>query len=475
MMPRSVLILLTLAATLGGAAPWLCAPVARAQVAGQGGVQGGVQVDGQAAPAVPLPPPVPNRAGVDTDALKADVKGSEEAQRKLRADLEAAKGDRGRLNQMLLDTAARARAVEQQLIDVEGRIAQLDRSAADLSTSLAKRRGVLAQVLAALMRMGREPPPAILMRPDDALDAVRSAILLGALLPELRVEAETLASDLAELARVRSELASARDSLTALRAALDEDSRRLAALVGERQKRQAEEHPVASADKAQAESVAKATGDVHDLVTRLENEVGPSARAADAAQAVTRPLEPGRPDLTALKDPARITPAIAFPQAKGLLPLPVAGVTLRSFGAADGVGGTEKGITIATRAGAPVSAPADGWVVYAGPFRSYGQLLIINAGGGYHILMAGMERITVDLGQFVLAGEPVGVMGGLSRTVAATVQRGPGGSGASAQNGSPLPATATGQPQLYVEFRKDGLSIDPTPWWAATDSQKVRG
>lgn len=158
----------------------------------------------------------------------------------------------------------------------------------------------------------------------------------------------------------------------------------------------------------------------------------------------------------------------------------MAGVTLRNFGAADGVGGTEKGITIATRTGAPVSAPADGWVVYAGPFRSYGQLLIINAGGGYHILMAGMERITVDLGQFVLAGEPVGVMGGLSRTVANTVQRGPGGigsggSGASAQNGSSSPATATGQPQLYVEFRKDGLSIDPTPWWAATDSQKVRG
>ena len=461
MMPRSVLIFLTLAATLVAAAPWLRVPAAIAQPS-------------TPAPTVPLPPPV-NRSGIDTDALRADVTGSEEAQRKLREDLEAAKGDRGRLNQMLLDTAARTRAVEQQLIDVEGRIVQLDRSAADLNTSLGKRRGVLAQVLAALMRMGREPPPAILMRPDDALDAVRSAILLGALLPELRVEAETLASDLSELSRVRTELAAARDRLTTLRADLDADSRRLAALVGERQKRQAEEHPVASSDKAQAESVAKATGDVHDLVTRLENEVAPSARAADAAQAVTRPQEAGRPDLAALKDPARLTPAIAFPQAKGLLPLPVAGVTVRTFGTADGVGGNEKGITIATRAGAPVSAPADGWVVYAGPFRSYGQLLIINAGGGYHILMAGMERITVDLGQFVLAGEPVGVMGGMSRTVAGTAQRGPGGSGASAQNGSPSPATATGQPQLYVEFRKDGSSIDPTPWWAATDIQKVRG
>ncbi|MEP9354127.1 peptidoglycan DD-metalloendopeptidase family protein [Xanthobacter sp. KR7-65] len=454
MSPRAALILASLAAALafGGAVPM-------------------GRVAAQPAPSAPLPPPAPNRSGIDTDALKSDVKGTEEAQRRLRADLEAAKGDRARLNQLLLESAARTRAVEQQLIDVEGRIAVLDRSAADLSASLAKRRGVLAQVLAALMRMGREPPPAIVMRPDDALDAVRSAILLGALLPELRVEAETLAADLAEQSRVRAELGSARDSLTGLRTALDEDSRRLAALVGERQRRQAEEHPVAAGEKAQADSVARSTSDVHDLVTRLEQEVGPAARAADAAQAVTRPAEPGRPDLTALKDPARLTPAIAFAQAKGLLPLPVAGVTLRNFGASDSVGGAEKGLTIATRSGAPVSAPADGWVVYAGPFRSYGQLLIINAGGGYHILMAGMERITVDLGQFVLAGEPVGVMGGLSRTAATNGAQAPARGPAAV----PVSVSATGQPQLYVEFRKDGISIDPTPWWAATDSQKVRG
>ncbi|OYY63425.1 MAG: hypothetical protein B7Y61_21855, partial [Rhizobiales bacterium 35-66-30] len=122
-------------------------------------------------------------------------------------------------------------------------------------------------------------------------------------------------------------------------------------------------------------------------------------------------------------------------------------------GAPDGLGSTEKGLTMATRAGAQVAAPSDGWVVYAGPFRSYGQLLIINAGGGYHILMAGMERITVDLGQFVLTGEPVAVMG----------------------NGPRAANSASGQPHLYVEFRKDGISIDPAPWWAATDSQKVRG
>ncbi|MFG1416177.1 peptidoglycan DD-metalloendopeptidase family protein [Xanthobacter sp. V0B-10] len=423
-----------------------------------------LQLPARPPPGAPLPPVPPARAarGIDTDALKADVKSGEDFQKRIAAELEAAKGDRAKLNALLIETAGRSRTVEQQLIDVEGRIAALDTSASALTASLAKRRGVLAEVLAALLRMGRNPPPALLMRPDDALDAVRSAILLGALLPEMRVEAETLAADLSELVRVRGELTAARESLGQLRAALEQDRKRLAALVGERQRRQAEEHPLPQGEKAQADSLARNAPDVHDLVSRLETEVPPAARAADAARAAPEPPVGAKPDLAALQNPARIAPAVPFVEAKGLLPLPVAGVRLRDFGAADDVGAAAKGLTIATRAGAPVTAPADGWVVYAGPFRSYGQLLIINAGGGYHILMAGMEKITVELGQFVLAGEPVAVMGGLARP------------GAPAPGSSPL-GTASGQPQLYVEFRKDGVSIDPAPWWAATESRKVRG
>ena len=132
------------------------------------------------------------------------------------------------------------------------------------------------------------------------------------------------------------------------------------------------------------------------------------------------------------------------------------GVRIREFGASDGAGGTQKGVSIAAHAGAEITAPCDGWVVYAGPFRSYGQLLILNAGGGYHVLLAGMERISVDLGQFVLTGEPVAVMGGGSQVSAAV-------------------ATGAKQPVLYVEFRKDGTPIDPSPWWATNEGEKVRG
>lgn len=451
---RFVFLIMGLVISSAAGIAWPGGGPARAQTAGGAG-----ESPARAAPPstpssnfpssnVPLPP----RRSIDTEALNKDVKASEAFQQALKAELEAAKGDRGRLNQLLVETTTRARSAEQQYIEVEGRIAQLDRSAGDLQRSLEARRGVLAEVLAALMRLERNPPPALLLRPDDALDAVRSAILLGALLPELRVEAETLAADLSEQKRVRAELVTAKENLARLRAALDEDRKRVAALVTERQRRHAEENPVPQAERAQVDAVARGTSDVHDLVTRMESEVPQAARAADVARTSTPPAGSAAPVVEAPKDPRRIAPAMAFTDAKGLLPLPVAGVRLTDFGGRDALGNTEKGISIATRAGATVSAPSDGWVVYAGPFRSYGQLLIINAGGGYHILMAGMERITVDLGQFVLAGEPVGVMGA----------RG-------------TPAAASGQPQLYVEFRKDGVSIDPAPWWAATDSRKVRG
>jgi septal ring factor EnvC (AmiA/AmiB activator) len=148
---------------------------------------------------------------------------------------------------------------------------------------------------------------------------------------------------------------------------------------------------------------------------------------------------------------------MSFAQARGLLPLPVSGEIRKAFGAPDGFGGAERGLSIATRPGALVASPTDGWVAFSGPYRTYGQLLIINAGDGYYIVLAGMDRINVAVGQFVLAGEPVASMGDASGKTAAAI------------------AIGADQPILYVEFRKDGAAIDPGPWWAKPEREKVRG
>ena len=389
----------------------------------------------------------------ELDALLGNLQRSREQEAKLKGEIDKIKNDRKKFSQDLIDTAGRIRAAETKLGDAEKRLAPLDQREGELKKSLAGREAILSQVLAALERLGLRPAPSLLLQSETTLEAVRSAILLGAVIPELRAETEKIVADLSELARVRREIATERDSLVENRAALAEDQRRISALIDERQRQQGEDEKALEGERARVQALAKQVETVQDLVNRMEREIEAAMRAAEAAK-----REETAPSASVgTPDSARITPAVPFLQTKGKLPLPVIGKKLHEYGATNGLGGIEKGLSLATRPNAQVSAPCDGWVVYAGNFRNYGQLLIINAGGGYHILLAGMERITVDLGQFVLTGEPVAVMGSASRVAAVS-------------------AFGSSEPVLYVEFRKDGNSIDPSPWWATTtEDEKVRG
>ena len=395
----------------------------------------------------------------ELDAARAQQRAALEAQTKLKLEIEAIGADRRTLNQQLIDTAARVRDVEANIETTQARLKPLDEREHIFQTSLDERRTVIVEILAALQRIGRQPPPALIVRPEDALQAVRTAIMLGAVVPEMRAQADALAGDLAELLRVRKDIDAENDKLSRDLATLAHEQLRLNMLIDERQQKQTAVEQTLDAQRQHATDLAHQVDNLKDLIGKLEQGLDPATRQTRLnARAIEE--DATRPDLAALKDPGRLTPAVAFAANRGHLRLPVNGSRIREFGASDGAGGTQKGLSLATHSGAEITAPCDGWVVYAGPFRSYGQLLILNAGGGYHVLLAGMERISVDLGQFVLTGEPVAVMGAVSG----------GGSQVST-------AVATGakEPVLYVEFRKDGTPIDPSPWWAANEGEKVRG
>lgn len=393
----------------------------------------------------------------ELEAARNEQKRASENEARLRAEIESFGNDRRKLNADLIGTAARMREIEERLSATENRVAPLQEQEGKLRQSLNERRDEIAEVLAALQRMGRRPPPALLVSPDDAAKTVRSAIVLGAVVPEMRAQADRLATDLTYLQKLRTDIATERTKLTTDLKALSDDQARMTLLVEERRKQQVDSEQALDKQRTQAGVLAKQVDNLKDLVTRLEQGLDSAARAAKSAALSEDQKSASKPALTALNDPGRLSPAIAFASARGSLPMPVNGVKIRDFGATDGIGGTERGISIATRAGAQVTAPCDGWVVYAGPFRSYGQLLILNAGGGYHVVIAGMERISVEIGQFVLTGEPVAAMGSGTAQVAAA---------------SPV---GTSQPVLYVEFRKDGTPVDSGPWWAKKESEKVRG
>jgi murein hydrolase activator len=390
----------------------------------------------------------------ELDAARAKERESAESQAKLRREIDALAADRATLNQQLIDTAARVRGLEASIEATQAHLKPLAEKEAALRKSLEQRQGAVVEILAVLQRVGHQPPPVLFVQPEDALRAVRTAITLGAMVPSMRAEADALAGDLANLVKLRKGIVSEQDRLARDLDGLGRDQLRLNLLIDQRQKKEAASQDALDTERASAAELARQVDTLKTLIAKLESDLPAASRAARAA---ARAIENDatRPDLAALKDPGRLAPAVAFAATRGHLRWPVNGVKVSDFGASDGLGGTQKGLSIGTRPGAQITSPCDGWVVYAGTFRSYGQLLILNAGGGYHVLLAGMERISVDLGQFVLTGEPVAVMGGGPQVSAA--------------------ATKSKQPVLYVEFRKDGAPIDPSPWWATNEGEKVRG
>ena len=381
---------------------------------------------------------------------------------------------RAKLNTELIEAGKQVQASEAKLSETESKLSELTDQVTIIRNSITDRKETIVKMLSAMQRIGRTPPPALVTRRDDALAVVRSAMLLAQVFPELKYEADNLSLELDGLVKLENSIREQRDAQKSETDRLTVERNRIDELLQEKKTQLAQsEADLVTARQMALQQSAEVT-ELSDLISRLDERMAKAEvaqydaevvaekelRAREQSRALATPADEKvieiKPEETkvAFASPSRMKPAVPFETARGTLPLPAQGKRLKGFGDADGMGGTLRGISLQTRGEARIIAPTDGWVVYAGPFRSYGQLLIINAGGGYHVLLAGMGRIDVSLGQFVLAGEPVAVMG-------TSLPAGQGNKDNS-------------RPVLYVEFRKDGRPIDPGPWWAEA-SEKVQG
>ena len=391
----------------------------------------------------------------------------------LTQDLATLAVERAKLNNDLINSGKNVQASEAKLSETEAKLAELTDQVNLIKNSITERKETIVKMLSAMQRIGRTPPPALVTRRDDALAVVRSAMLLADVFPELKYQADNLSHELVGMVTLENGIREQRDAEKSERDRLASEQARLDRLLEKKRRAIAQgEAELASIKQAVADQAQTVT-DLSELIDRLDAQIAKvevaqydaeiaaekALRAREQQRALATPANESvveiKPESTkvAFATPDRLKPAMPFEAAKGTLRLPVQGRRVKRFGDADASGGTVKGISLQTRPEARITAPADGWVVYAGEFRSYGQLLIINAGGGYHVLLAGMSRIDVSLGQFVLAGEPIAVMGNST---------------------TPGQGDDSSRPVLYVEFRKDGRPIDPDPWWAEA-SEKVQG
>ena len=374
------------------------------------------------------------------------------------------------LRQRSVALAKAAQQHEAVLSALEDQLAALGAEEKSKEAALNQHRATQRRLLMALERLALNPPEALALSPGAPVDAMRSAMLMGAAVPPLEAEARRLSREIEDLAKVRREITAAEAHHRAERIGLDQEQTQLSALIARKAVLQQEAQQGAAESSQKLQQLAAQASDLEQLIERLDAERkvrdAEAARQREAAERRAEAerreaqrlmaLQQKRPDqgqssviVTApppvIPDPGKPPTIRPFASARGALVYPASGRLTLRFGENNELGVTSKGLTFETRPGAQVVAPFDGRVLFAGPFKGYGQILIIEHGDGYHSLLAGLDRVEGTVGQWVVAGEPVGTM-----------------------------PTSEPKPRLYLELRHDGQPINPLPWLATRD-EKVSG
>ncbi len=348
--------------------------------------------------------------------------------------------NRARMHARLVETARALRLSEKRLTEIEEKLAETRAKIKEEREKFDDKSAQMSELFVLLQSMSRQPPPVMFTHSKDALKMIRRGMVLAAFYSDVEKLAVQISEEVDRLDNAEKE------------AELQEQRRKSEQAQSSRLKAQIDLLLIENSQQLEIASEnlenLKSANEINVASLKNLEEVLPvlDAAAAKKAKTQTRANE-AKGDGTQLASlqPGKFEPSIAFSNSRGLLPMPVHGRMLINFGQLGADGAASKGIHIETRPAAQVVSPCDGTILYAGPFRSYGQLLIIAPGGGYHVVIAGMDRIQVTQGQTVLVGEPIATMG------------------AEPRSGEKTPA----RPILYVEFRRDQQSIDPAPWWSA--------
>ncbi len=389
----------------------------------------------------------PSDEQLELKQLERELEAARSSQAEQAAASERLGQEADALSTALIGTAARIQAQEDALISAEQRMTELLEQEQSAAEQLGDHQLELGALLGAMQTLERQRPPALLVTPDDAVKAVQSAILLDEIVPKLMVRADLLAKELSDLRTLREDIVAEQAAIAVAETKLEYERQLIEQLLSLKIEQQTDIEKTMAADQRRIDELAKRATTLKALIQGLESEsdLAIAGLPGSADQSDAEIGDEIRAQRTAL---------LRFSDAKGSLKMPVSGSVLLKYGAPTPDGDESLGVTLGTRANAQVIAPFDGRIVFAGPFMDYEQLLLIEAGEGYHILLTGMARIYGNVGDRLLAGEPVGKMRAI-----------PNDSTAEANELAP---------QLYLELRKNGDPINPMPWLASNEN-KVSG
>lgn len=379
------------------------------------------------------------------------------------------------IRQELIETARDAQSSEAVVTRSEARLAALKAHHAARAGDLSGLRNRLANLTTAMQRLARRPPEAILTSPRPPLETARAMMLVQFMVPDIKREADEIRGELTKIEALNHQLQTEQERFQAANVALEARRDQLDLLIERKnalwrdlndQKPATDQLAQSAASLSALFAALKKHGDARaEAADRLAALMNTGPGALDASQTAPRttpnrtvpPLPETRPSSDQASRPSEqstvaprpsntpvvitpVPPAGAFAANKGRLTFPAIGRLVARFGETDALGLTTKGITLRTLANAPVVAVHDGKVIYAGPFRGYGRIIIIEHGQGFLTLLAGLDRIDIQAGQTVLAGEPVGTMQG------------------------PVGKDDARSRRLYIELRRNGAPVDPLAW-----------
>lgn len=359
--------------------------------------------------------------------LTEKVETEKARQRDLQNKVKLLEKDLHGLKKELISATSNVQKNQKKLGELEAKLAELQTQKSDMLAKLTADRGSLASLIVALERIRRLPPDTLIARPGAPLDTANAATILGAILPELEKRAKDLKNQLAALQLVEDDLNKNREDLSKTTEKLRDDQKEMDALLDSRQKTYSKTRQEEKSQAATVAAISKEAQNFRELIEKID-------RQNREARRKKMKLPPrNKKEVTPDDDVDERALAASLP-ALGSAQPPISGIIKTRYGEKDEIGATCQGIKFESRGGAVVVAPMGGIVRYAGPFKTYGSIILLEHKNKYHSLIAGLGKIDTFVGQSVDAGEPIGRL-------------------SSSANGE--------KPRLYYELRFEGQPINP--------------
>lgn len=387
----------------------------------------------------------------DLENVQKQVQQQNTKQKLLQQESEKVGRELSQISKTMVTKAKQIQNIEDKTSGLEKELLQLQEDLKVAEADFTAEDKNLIQTLYALQNLALKPTESLFVQPLSPVDIIRSAMLLRETSAYLSEEAEKIRLKLQNISDKKKSIETQLSKIAESKTSLEKEHAQMRKLMAQKSAIQKNLQTQSQETKQKIKRLAEQAKDVKELLDKLERErlarekaerLRREKEARERAEREARLKEQGitveQPETTAPKASESFMKDTAknFAKARGRLPMPARGPIVVSYGEETSKGVTSKGISIKTRSQAQVISPYDGSVIFAGPFRGYGKLIIIEHGDGYMSLLAGMESIDCEVGQMLLAGEPVGQMPKSNDT------------------------------HLYIELRKNNKPIDPLAWIA---------